>query len=130
MERAITAARRAFDTTTGRPTRAAAALHPPAARRAARGAGRFKQQIAAEPAAPWYMRAGGPQCDVRSLLDYTLETLPKFGGAATSGERVRQLKSRRLVEKEASACRCISRERAAADQPRKSYLHSRGAPWC
>ena len=81
MERAIAAARRAFDTTDWS-TNHALRLRCIRQLRDALLAVRddFKQQIAAETGSPLGISgAGGPQCDVPiGFIDYTLESLPKF----------------------------------------------------
>jgi len=105
MERAIAAARRAFDTTDWS-TNHALRLRCIRQLRDALLAVRddFKQQIAAETGSPMGIcGAGGPQCDVPiGFIDYTLETLPKFRWSRDIGvSAFGTLKSRRLVEKEA-----------------------------
>ena len=105
MERAITAARRAFDTTDWS-TNHALRLRCIRQLRDALLAVRddFKQHIAAETGSPMGIcGAGGPQCDVPiGFIDYTLETLPKFQWSRDIGlSEFATLKSRRLVEKEA-----------------------------
>ena len=105
MERAIAAARRAFDTTDWS-TNHALRLRCIRQLRDALLAVRddFKQQIAAETGSPLGIcGAGGPQCDVPiGFIDYTLESLPKFQWSRDIGvSAFGTLKSRRLVEKEA-----------------------------
>ncbi|MCX2980343.1 aldehyde dehydrogenase family protein [Halieaceae bacterium IMCC14734] len=105
MERAIAAARRAFDETdwsTNHAFRHHCLQQLQAGLRAVQDD--FKQQISAETGAPMGICGGsGPQCEVPiSMMDFTLETLPDFqwsrdlGIAEPLGQR-----SRRLVEKEA-----------------------------
>ncbi len=105
MERAIAAARRAFDTTDWS-TNHALRLRCIGQLRDALLAVRddFKQQIAAETGSPLGIcGAGGPQCDVPiGFIDYTLQTLPRFQWSRDIGvSAFGTLKSRRLVEKEA-----------------------------
>ena len=105
MERAITAARRAFDETEWS-TDHGFRLHCLHQLKQGLLAERenFRQQIAAETGAPMGICGdAGPQCDVPiSFLDYTLANLPlaewsrDIGVAEPLGQ-----KSRRLVEKEA-----------------------------
>jgi aldehyde dehydrogenase (NAD+) len=105
MERAIAAARRAFDTTdwsTNHEFRVHCIRQLRDALRRVKE--EFKQQIAAETGSPMGIcGAGGPQCDVPiGFIDYTLETLPKFQWSRDIGvSEFGTLKSRRLVEKEA-----------------------------
>jgi len=64
----------------------------------------FKQQIAAETGAPLGICGdGGPQCSVPiGFMEYTLETLPKFEWSRDAGvSEMMGIKSRRIVEKEA-----------------------------
>ena len=105
MERAIAAARRAFDTTDWSTNHAFRLRCIRQLRDALREVkDEFKQQIAAETGSPMGIcGAGGPQCDVPiGFIDYTLETLPKFRWSRDIGlSEFGTLKSRRLVEKEA-----------------------------
>ena len=105
MERAIAAARRAFDETDWSTNHA---FRHHCLQQLKDGLlavqSDFKQQIAAETGAPMGIcGGGGPQCEVPiGFIDFTLENLPKFqwsrdiGIAEPLGQR-----SRRLVEKEA-----------------------------
>lgn len=105
MERAIAAARRAFDETKwstdhdfrlkclGQLKQGLLAVMD-----------EYKQQISAESGATMgTCGQSGPQCEVPiGFIDYTLSTLPKFQWSRDIGEaNVLNLKSRRLVEKEA-----------------------------
>ncbi|MFB3076465.1 MAG: aldehyde dehydrogenase family protein, partial [Lysobacterales bacterium] len=105
MEKAIAAARRAFDKTDWSTNHA---FRHHCLQQLQEGLlavqDEFKQQISAETGAPMGICGGsGPQCEVPiSFIDFTLENLPKFewsrdiGIAEPLGQR-----SRRLVEKEA-----------------------------
>lgn len=105
MERAIAAARRAFDETDWCHNHA---LRHKCLQQLKAGLlavqNEFKLQIAAETGAPLGIcGASGPQCEMPiGFIDFTLENLPKFqwsrdiGIAEPMGQR-----SRRLVEKEA-----------------------------
>ncbi|MBP6381414.1 MAG: aldehyde dehydrogenase family protein [Pseudomonadales bacterium] len=105
MERAIAAARGAFDTTewsTNHELRLRCIRQLRDALLAVRED--FKQQIGAETGSPMGIcGAGGPQCDVPiGFIDYTLQTLPEFQWSRDIGvSEFGTLKSRRLVEKEA-----------------------------
>jgi aldehyde dehydrogenase (NAD+) len=105
MDRAIAAARRAFDETdwsTNHDFRLLCLSQLKAG--LDKHMDELRQQISAETGAPMGIcGGGGPQCDVPiGFLDYTLQTLPDFqwsrdiGIAAPLGQR-----SQRLVEKEA-----------------------------
>lgn len=105
MERAIAAARRAFDETDWS-TRHTFRLHCLQQLKAGLLAEMedFKQQIAAETGAPLGIcGAMGPQCEVPiSFIDYTLASLPNFEWSRDIGiSEMMGGKSRRLVEKEA-----------------------------
>jgi aldehyde dehydrogenase (NAD+) len=105
MDRAIAAARRAFDETdwsTNHAFRLKCLGQLQQGLRAIQDD--FKQQISAETGAPMGIcGGGGPQCELPiGFIDYTLENLPKFNWSRDIGiaEPMGQ-KSRRLVEKEA-----------------------------
>lgn len=105
MERAIAAARRAFDETDWSTNHA---LRLKCLQQLKTGLlnvqEEFKLQIAAETGATkGTCGSSGPQCEVPiSFIDYTLESLPKFEWSRDIGiGEVLNLKSRRLVEKEA-----------------------------
>jgi len=105
MERAIAAARRAFDTTDWS-TNHAFRLQCLRQLRDALVAAKddFKQQIAAETGSPLGIcGTGGPQCEVPiGFIDYALETLPRFRWSRDIGiAQFANIRSRRLVEKEA-----------------------------
>ena len=105
MERAIAAARRAFDETDWS-TNHTFRLHCLQQLKAGLLAEMedFKQQIAAETGAPLGIcGAMGPQCEVPiSFIDYTLASLPNFEWSRDIGiSEIMGGKSRRLVEKEA-----------------------------
>lgn len=105
MERAIAAARRAFDTTDWS-TNHAFRLHCIGQLKAGLLAhlDDFKAQIAAETGSPIGLcGSGGPQCEVPiSFIDYTLEHLPAFEWSRDIGvSSMMGMQSRRLVEKEA-----------------------------
>ena len=105
MDRAIAAARRAFDSTDWS-TNHAFRVHCLAQLRDGLRAVEedFKRQVAAETGAPLGIcGAMGPQCSVPiSFIDYTLEHLPKFQWSRDAGiAEPMGIKSRRLVEKEA-----------------------------
>ncbi len=105
MERAIAAARRAFDETDWS-TNHTFRLHCLQQLKAGLLAEieDFKQQIAAETGAPLGIcGAMGPQCEVPiSFIDYTLASLPNFEWSRDIGiSEMMGGKSRRLVEKEA-----------------------------
>jgi aldehyde dehydrogenase (NAD+) len=105
MDRAIAAARRAFDTTdwsTNHELRLRCIRQLRDALVAVKD--EFRQQIAAETGSPLGIcGAAGPQCDVPiGFIDYTLETLPKFQWSRDIGiAQFASIRSRRLVEKEA-----------------------------
>lgn len=105
MERAIAAARRAFDNTdwaTDHAYRLKCIKQLKAGLEA--NMEDFKLQIAAETGAPaGICGLGGPQCEVPiGFIDYTLESLPKYEWSRDIGvSEVLGVKSRRLVEKEA-----------------------------
>lgn len=105
MERAIAAARRAFDETDWS-TNHAFRLHCLQQLKAALLAEMqdFKQQIAAETGAPLGICGEmGPHCEVPiGFMDYAIESLPKFEWSRDIGiSEMMGGKSRRLVEKEA-----------------------------
>lgn len=105
MERAIAAARRAFDETDWSSNHSFR-LHCLQQLKAGllKVQDEFKLQIAAETGATRGTCEGsGPQCEVPiSFIDYTLDSLPKFKWSRDIGvAEVLGLKSRRLVEKEA-----------------------------
>jgi aldehyde dehydrogenase (NAD+) len=105
MERAIAAARRAFDETDWS-TNHTFRLHCLQQLKAGLLAEMedLKQQIAAETGAPLGIcGAMGPQCEVPiSFIDYTLASLPSFEWSRDIGiSEIMGGKSRRLVEKEA-----------------------------
>jgi aldehyde dehydrogenase (NAD+) len=105
MERAIAAARRAFDETDWS-TNHTFRLHCLQQLKTGLLAEMedFKQQIAAETGAPLGIcGAMGPQCEVPiSFIDYTLASLPNFEWSRDIGiSEMMGGKSRRLVEKEA-----------------------------
>jgi aldehyde dehydrogenase (NAD+) len=105
MERAISAARRAFDETDWS-TDHAFRLHCLRQLKAGLLAELedFKQQIAAETGAPLAIcGAMGPQCEVPiGFIDFTLENLPAFQWSRDIGvSEMMGGRSRRLVEKEA-----------------------------
>ena len=105
MERAIAAARRAFDTTdwsTNHALRLKCLQQLQQGLRAVES--EFKQQIAAETGAPLGIcGAMGPHCEIPiGFMDYTLKTLPEFQWSRDIGiSEMMGGKSRRLVEKEA-----------------------------
>lgn len=105
MDRAIAAARRAFDTTdwsTNHDFRLKCLQQLQQGLRAVEA--EFKQQIAAETGAPLGIcGAMGPQCELPiSFMDYTIENLPKYKWSRDIGiSEMMGGKSRRLVEKEA-----------------------------
>jgi aldehyde dehydrogenase (NAD+) len=105
MERAIAAARRAFDETdwsTNHAFRLKCLQQLKAGLLAEMDD--FKRQIAAETGAPLGICGEmGPQCEVPiGFMDYTLETLPNFEWSRDIGvSEMMGGKSRRLVEKEA-----------------------------
>ncbi|MEZ5501397.1 MAG: aldehyde dehydrogenase family protein [Halioglobus sp.] len=105
MERAIAAARRAFDETdwsTNHAFRLKCLRQLQQGLRAVEAD--FKQQIAAETGAPLGIcGAMGPQCEVPiGFMDYTLNSLPNFQWSRDIGiAEMMGGKSRRLVEKEA-----------------------------
>jgi aldehyde dehydrogenase (NAD+) len=105
MERAIAAARRAFDDSdwsTNHSYRHKCLRQLQAGLRAVEKD--FKQQIAAETGAPLGIcGAMGPQCELPiGFIDYTLQNLPKFQWSRDIGlSEMMGGKSRRLVEKEA-----------------------------
>jgi aldehyde dehydrogenase (NAD+) len=105
MERAIAAARRAFDETdwsTNHAFRHQCLKQLYDGLREAEE--EFRQQIAAETGAPLGICGdGGPQCSVPiGFMEYTLEALPKFEWSRDIGEsEMMGIRSRRLVEKEA-----------------------------
>ncbi|MEM9256905.1 MAG: aldehyde dehydrogenase family protein [Pseudomonadota bacterium] len=105
MDRAIGAARRAFDTTDWSTNHA---LRLRCIRQLYDGLREveesFKQQIAAETGAPLGICGDmGPQCTLPiSFIEYTLEHLPKFQWSRDAGvSETMGIKSRRIVEKEA-----------------------------
>lgn len=105
MDRAIAAARRAFDGTDW-PTDHAFRLH--CLQQLKRGLlaelDDFKLQISAETGAPLGICGqSGPQCEVPvGFMDYTLESLPKYRWIRDIGmSEIMGGRSRRLVEKEA-----------------------------
>ena len=105
MERAIAAARRAFDETDWS-TNHAFRLHCLQQLKAGLLAELedFKQQIAAETGAPLAIcGAMGPQCEIPiGFIDFTLKSLPAFQWSRDIGiSEMMGGKSRRLVEKEA-----------------------------
>lgn len=105
MERAIAAARRAFDETdwsTNHEFRHKCLQQLQAGLRAVEDD--FKQQIAAETGAPLGICGDmGPQCELPiGFIDHTLATLPAFQWSRDIGiSEMMGSKSRRLVEKEA-----------------------------
>ncbi|WP_116365889.1 aldehyde dehydrogenase family protein [Parahaliea mediterranea] len=105
MERAIAAARRAFDTTdwsTNHAFRLECIKQLKAGLLA--NLDDFKAQIAAETGSPLGIcGTGGPQCEVPiSFMDYTIASLPDFQWSRDIGvSEMMGMKSRRLVEKEA-----------------------------
>ena len=105
MERAIAAARRAFDETdwsTNHTFRHKCLEQLKAGLLA--GMEDFKQEIAAETGAPLGIcGANGPQCEIPiGFLDYTLDKLPNYEWSRDIGvHEIMGGKSRRLVEKEA-----------------------------
>ncbi|GAB5450074.1 MAG: aldehyde dehydrogenase [Halioglobus sp.] len=106
MERAIAAARRAFDETDWS-TNHAFRLHCLTQLRDGLQTVReeFKAQIAAETGSPIDICGEmGPQCDLPiGFIDYTLATLPDFQWSRDIGVSEKMgIKSRRLVEKEAA----------------------------
>ena len=105
MDRAIAAARRAFDETDWA-TNHTFRHHCLAQLREGLEAVReeFKLQISAETGAPLFICGEmGPQCDLPiGFIDYTLETLPNFTWSRDAGLSQKMgITSRRLVEKEA-----------------------------
>ncbi|TXS96132.1 aldehyde dehydrogenase family protein [Parahaliea maris] len=104
-DRAIAAARRAFDKTdwsTNHAFRLRCLQQLQEGLRA--NMAEYKTQIAAETGAPLATcGSGGPQCEVPiSFIDYTLESLPGFEWQRDIGiSEMMGIKSRRLVEKEA-----------------------------
>lgn len=105
MDRAIAAARRAFDETDWSTNHALRLKCIEQLRDALREVEEdFKRQIAAETGAPMGICGdSGPQCSVPiGFIDYTLETLPKYEWSRDLGEAdILNLKSRRMVYKEA-----------------------------
>ena len=105
MERAIAAARRAFDESdwaTNHDFRLKCLQQLRDGLKAVEGD--FKEQIAAETGAPLFICGDmGPQCSLPiSFIDYTIEQLPKFQWSRDAGLSEKMgIKSRRLVEKEA-----------------------------
>jgi len=105
MDRAIAAARRAFDDTdwsTNHDFRLECLQQLQQGLLAVEA--EFKQQIAAETGAPLAIcGAMGPQCELPiRFIDYTLESLPKFEWSRDIGvSEMMGGRSRRLVEKEA-----------------------------
>jgi aldehyde dehydrogenase (NAD+) len=105
MDRAIAAARRAFDTSdwsTNHAFRLKCLQQFQKGLRAVEA--EFKQQIAAETGAPLGIcGAMGPQCELPiGFMDYTLRMLPEFQWSRDIGiSEMMGGKSRRLVEKEA-----------------------------
>ncbi len=105
MERAIAAARRAFDQTdwsTNHDFRLKCLAQLKQGLLTVKD--EFKQQISAESGATMgTCGQSGPQCEVPiDFIDYTLDALPEFQWSRDIGEaNVLNLKSRRLVEKEA-----------------------------
>ena len=105
MDKAIAAARRAFDETdwaTNHAFRLKCLQQLKAGLVAEMGS--LKEQIAIETGSPLGIcGSGGPQCEVPiSFLDFTLETLPKFQWSRDIGvSNMMGIQSRRLVEKEA-----------------------------
>mgnify|MGYP003382683727 CR=1 FL=1 len=105
MDRAIAAARRAFDQGDWS-TNHSFRLHCIGQLRDAlvQAMGEFRQQIAAETGSPLGIcGASGPQCDVPiGFIDYTLQALPEFSWSRDIGiGEFAGIRSRRLVEKEA-----------------------------
>lgn len=105
MDRAIVAARRAFDETDWSTNHA---LRHRCLQQLKEGllaqVDDFKQQIAAETGAPLEICGPmGPQCEIPiGFIDYTLQTLPEFQWSRDIGiSEMMGGKSRRLVEKEA-----------------------------
>lgn len=105
MDRAIAAARRAFDESDWSTNHD---LRLKCLRQLYEGLREveeeFKQQIAAETGAPLGICGEmGPQCSVPiGFIEYTLEQLPQFQWSRDAGEsEMMGIKSRRLVEKEA-----------------------------
>lgn len=104
-ERAIAAARRAFDETDWS-TNHAFRLHCLQQLQAGLRANmaEYKLQVATETGAPLgTCGSGGPQCEVPiSFIDYTLQSLPEFEWRRDIGvSEMMGIRSRRLVEKEA-----------------------------
>lgn len=105
MERAIAAARRAFDETdwsTNHEFRLQCLKQLKEGLLKIRD--EFREQIAAETGSPMGIcRDAGPQCDVPiSFIDYTLEALPNYEWSKDIGKvTVMGMTSQRLVEKEA-----------------------------
>ena len=105
MERAIAAARRAFDETDWSTNHAFRLKCLQQLQQGLRSVVEdFKQQIAAETGSPIGLCGSmGPQCEepIR-FMDYTLEHLPKYEWSRDIGvSEMMGIKSRRLVEKEA-----------------------------
>ncbi len=104
MDRAIAAARRAFDETDWSTNHAFRLQCLTQLRDALREVeDEFREQIMAETGATLFTCGEmGPQCEnpIR-FMDYTLETLPQFEWSRDIGETQYMVKSRRLVEKEA-----------------------------
>ncbi len=105
MERAIAAARRAFDTTDWSTNHALRLKCLQQLQRGLRAVeSELKRQIAAETGAPLGIcGAMGPHCEIPiGFIDYTLKTLPEFQWSRDIGiAEMMGGKSRRLVEKEA-----------------------------
>jgi len=105
MERAIAAARRAFDETDWSTNHAFRHQCLEQLYQGLREAEEeLKQQIAAETGAPLGICGEmGPQCSVPiGFVQYTLDTLPKFEWSRDAGvSEMMGIKSRRIVEKEA-----------------------------
>jgi len=105
MDRAIAAARRAFDTTdwsTNHAFRLKCLQQLQQGLRAVQE--EFKQQIAAETGSPIALCGTmGPQCEMPiNFMDYTLQSLPTYEWSRDIGVvEMMGIKSRRLVEKEA-----------------------------
>lgn len=105
MERAIDAARRAFDKTDWSTNHA---FRVKCLKQLKEGLEKvrpeFKEMIAAETGSPLLICGDmGPQCDVPiGFIDYSLEALPKYEWSRDIGiSEMMGMKSRRLVEKEA-----------------------------
>ncbi len=105
MDRAIAAARRAFDTTDWSTDHE---FRHHCIRQLKEGLladlGEYKAQIAAETGSPMGIcGSGGPQCEVPiSFIDYTLEAMPNYRWSRDIGvTEMMGIRSRRLVEREA-----------------------------